>query len=173
MGELPRENIQGSRQVWGSGNHPGWFPLFKWCIYPPKRAYQYRIRNRQCFQSTHTPNTGCFCKEKKIPQAIKSITLKFFILSCLHAGDLILWVCVEAEWFQNVCMTVYLYANVILRSVTSLGRPLEVHWNVFIKNPTVSNLGCREEPPGERLNLLQSDHTCADGVNWCFVLGGT
>lgn len=29
-------------------------------------------------------------RKKKIPQAIKSITLKFFILSCLHPGDLIL-----------------------------------------------------------------------------------
>lgn len=133
----------------------------------PERAYQYRIRNSQCFQSTHTPNSVWFCKGK-IPQAVKSTALKFFtLLSSPRESD------EGGGWFQNASIRVDLYANVILQSLTSLGRTLEVHWNVFIKNPPVSNLGCREEPPGERLNLLQSDHTCADGVNWCFGLCST
>lgn len=143
---LPMESLQGSRQVWGSGNHRDWFQLFKWCILLPRGHINTELETANVSSPHICQILDGSLGGRGIPPAVKSIALKFFMLSCLHPGDLILW---RENWFQNACRIVYLYANIILQSVTSLGRPLELHGKVFIKNRTVCNLGCREESPGD------------------------
>lgn len=160
MGVTSSESSQGSRKVWGSGNHPDWFQVLKCCTLLPRGHINTELE-------TVSMSNLLVCQildgsaGKKYHQ-LSSPSLLNSLCSLVFTQGI--WFCGGKKRFQNACMMVYLHTNVILQLVASLGRPLEVHWNVFIKksNCFQSRL--------EKNHLGSVKAYCGQTTHVCFVL---